>query len=148
LTAQLPGKEASEAQPAPAAALPSGWMTFTSDKGKFSIAMPGSPTRKEIRTDVPPVKSDLAEESYQVVTPQKSFAANFGDFPPGSIDQEIVQDILNYFTKKLTLSLFGGNEEPNVTGQLPVTVGSYPGRELRYTFPSGLEGRTRIFLVK
>jgi hypothetical protein len=118
-------------------------VTFTSQEGKFSVAMPGQPTKQTQKT--PSEIGELNVNLFIVDQKDKGFIASFVDYPRGTVTDQSREKMLD------------GCRDGNVRGtkgklqsEKRITQGEkkIPGRELVISLQDGKAlYRARIFLV-
>jgi hypothetical protein len=138
------------------------WKKFSSTQGGFAVLTPGTPTyEKRVDKD-----AQDAQETHVFTQFGESamYMVMYQDFPDAT-SQADPEEILNHFRAGM---LQGAN---NAQGQAPpgtqkgtgeqkdsqkvklldernIALGKWPGREMRFTDPSGLIYKTRFYLVR
>jgi hypothetical protein len=123
------------------------WKPFSSTPGRFTVLMPGKPRNLTVSVNtqdagVVNVNMFLVERNQEAVT----YGVAYTDFPDSYIQQ------LNQ--KKLTEHAFDTGRDyalranrGSLQSERRISLGSYPGREIRYTKPGGKMVKVRMYLV-
>jgi hypothetical protein len=126
------GKKATEG---PSAA---GWSGFDPEKGKFSVAMPGTPAES-------PLKSGSPGKMWTSQADGLTYSVGYEDvqLPPGAADTDQVQDFMNTEVEWM-ITVRGGT----LAGQKqPLIVGGQPGREVDIDVDGKTLRRIRMCIV-
>jgi hypothetical protein len=112
------------------------WRTFTDQEGRFSVDLPGTPSRTVQQLDGGTAgKAPLVAFSLKDPLLACSFFVTYEDIP----DTVPIGDDPQVFMQKLANEAAKGLNGSDVY-QSPITVGKYPGREVSMSLPS--EGNT------
>lgn len=121
------------AQAAPQASV---WQSFSSETGRFSVLMPGTPQQQ----------TDADLHLFEVERPQDEvrYSVAYQDFPTAIPTTEAdLQQAFNQLRRTIE------QEDGTITAESRLTLGGYPGIEFKIRFPKeGATGQARVFLVK
>jgi WD40 repeat protein len=122
----LPRPEQPPRPPAIADAVPPGWVTFRSDEGNYTVAMPENPT---------PLKQPLPQggpmtlHTAKMAEKQLGFVATSHPIPPGELTNANTDEVFRGFVLGLTSK--GGK----ILKEAPVNLGPHQGREYVVEIP-------------
>jgi hypothetical protein len=119
----------------------SNWQTFTSEAGKFKIALPRKPSPESIQP------AEFAGEPinlYQISTqnPNGAYLVAYTDLPPNSAQKDpekVLDEISSQLLAQMTLQTLKGSEKK-------IELNGNPGREFR-TSIAGKIVAMRLYLV-
>ena len=113
---------ASPTSAAASGALPSGWTTFTSPDGSFTVGMPGQPTAttQTANTALGPIEIHIFV--YQTST--IAYTVDYNDYPAAALDGKDPSVILSGGVQGAVQ-----NAKATLQSSTPVTLGSTPGVE-------------------
>ena len=116
------------------------WQDFTSDDGRFTIQMPGSPAQQS----QPMMGTTM--HLFSVESPDLMYGVGYADMPIPGLERESAMQIDNRLNGAVQGSV--NNIRGKLTRQASVTLGSYPGKEYEANLPDG-RGiiRSRIYFV-
>jgi hypothetical protein len=133
----------------PPEALPSGlpsteqeqWQNFSPVGGGFSISVPARPieTKQMVNTAV----DELATQIYQVDHKIIAYTVMYVDYPASVVEQLEPQTMFNN-ARDYTLK----NQKGQLLGERDVTLGKFPGRELKLKLPGQIIAIVRMYLVE
>ncbi|MGM3306229.1 hypothetical protein ACSQ6I_09640 [Anabaena sp. WFMT] len=122
------------------------WKIFSSPEGKFSILMPGTPTKTKQKINT---KNGIVEVNILTVErPQEEvkYTVAYIDYPNDYIEllkrNNLVEEAIDT-GRKTALQ----NSKSTLVSEEKISLGRYPGREVNYTKPGDIIVKQRIFLV-
>lgn len=114
------------------------WKKFTSEKGDFSIMLPGTPTEQ---TGTSNTKGDT--HIFDLNKGVVDYSIIYIDFDE-SVTWMSPDQVLNGFVN----AGIKGDKKNKVLGERHITLGEYPGRAVTYQTPDGVVAKARVYLVK
>ncbi len=117
------------------------WETFSSPIGGFSVLAPETPKemKKTVNTAVGPV------DAYFFIARQRTaaYTAGYSDYPSSMVRNSNPDEILDNSRDGAVANIQG-----KLLSELIITLGRYPGREIKVETPDGKSTmRARIYLV-
>jgi hypothetical protein len=118
------------------------WQAFTSDEGRFTVQMPGTPAKQSQEM------IGTTMNLFSVEGPELMYGIGYADLPIPGIERESAAQI----DKRLNGAVQGSvnNIQGKLTRQGNITlIGKYPGKEYEADLPQG-RGiiRSRVYIVK
>lgn len=120
----------------------SDWQEYKSTEGRFSVLMPSVPEERKqtVNTPVGPIDQHVA-----ILSPDKNTAylASYADYPESATQGVKPDQILDGSRDGSVANIQG-----KLLSELIITLGDYPGREIRVAFPDDIHTmRMRIYIV-
>lgn len=118
------------------------WRIFESAPGKFKVAFPGAPIRKQtgVRTEIGHVVSTRHSAGDGTGT---TYDVTYSDYPKAGIARLSPAKLLNAVRDGLVHKAKG-----RLVSEKPFTMDGIPGRELEILADNGMWYRTRLLLVE
>lgn len=114
----------------------SGWQLFSPSAGGFSVSMPGEPTERLVQEFL---------HMFSVEHDGRIYAVGYVE-----LDQErlntALQDNPDGFWNGIRRGLLQDGQA-DLTGDRPISLNGYTGREIEYEDADGLTGKVRVYVV-
>jgi hypothetical protein len=119
------------------------WKTLTSEKGAFTISMPGTPTESQqtYDTDAGPVTATLY--MLELDGGNVAYLAGFNDFDKKQVAGKDPQDMLDGARDGAVANVQG-----TLVKETKITLDGNPGREILVQAPGDMLVYARVYLVK
>ncbi|MCK4576533.1 hypothetical protein KAU34_09015 [candidate division WOR-3 bacterium] len=117
------------------------WKEFISSEGRFSILMPGKPSKQTVKTN-----SVIGPIDFHILTFEKEdvvYLVGYSDYPNTFVQSNTQDSLLNIACYGAVLNLKG-----NLVSKRVISINEYPGREMTIEQADGeIIYLTRLFLV-
>jgi hypothetical protein len=136
------GQNGGRSQPARSSSTqnnPTAWQEFSSDKGRFSVLMPGRPTAKTISIPVEGLKIDMYMHSLMTTI---RYSVSYYDLPVKVDDPDEIKKFLQNAKQGGISSIHGRLLEDR-----EIKLGKYPGYYVALVTPDDSVLRSKSFLV-
>lgn len=121
---------------------PDGPKGFSSQRGRFTILFPGTPTEKD--TSVDTLVGRLDSREYKFAEHPTYYAVVYDDFA-GDLEQDAERR--DYAMNRMRDAGLSSGPDRRVLGESEVRLGSHPGRALKISIPDGGVIRVRMYAV-
>lgn len=102
------------------------WKEFSSEKGKFSVMVPGEPEEKTEPVNLPKIGT-VNMITYTVEQRDGAYMATYADYPYGLFQQTTPDKVLDGVGEGMAR---GSATDGKVVSEQRITVGENPGRDL------------------
>jgi hypothetical protein len=123
-------------------ALADEWKEYKSAEGHYSVLFAGTPQQTTQRMDTKVGKLD-AKVTMLAIKDDVFYAVAFVDYPKDAVATAKPDDLLNGARDGAVTNVNG-----TLVSEEKITMGGYPGRELKISAPGDLSLSARIYLVK
>jgi len=136
-------KEDRSKETAPKADAPSGWKEFTSQEGRFSVLLPGTPSLTQLPTPAPDKVGNTTMLTIPVPGKKLALVVVFADLPSGELKSGVDKALRNMKA--------GFLDQVKGTGTLKketkITLGKHPGLQLEMEVPGQGASVTKFYIV-
>ncbi|HAA31297.1 MAG TPA: hypothetical protein DCE56_30785 [Cyanobacteria bacterium UBA8553] len=124
------------------------WKPFSSTQGRFTVLMPGTPRHLTLSVNtqdagIVNLNMFLVERNQESVI----YGVGYNDYPISYIQQLNQKKLIEHALDLGRDAAIRGSQG-SLQSERRISLGGYPGREIRYTRPGGKITITRMYLVK